>query len=125
MNVSWYFLTHTSRNYKICLGDATVKLNAQKITSYKDNEMKKEVHYKNHLTDSLISNISNENHFIEIKRCQKRLSTASVSTSSRSSLPKKRIKREDIKSEREDSGGVQETIQILFFSFLTHRLILI
>ena len=78
--------------------------------------MKKEVHYKTHLTDSLISNISNENHFIEIKRCQKRLSTASVSTSSRSSLPKKRIKREDIKSEKEDSGGVQETIQILFFS---------
>ena len=104
------------------LGDATVKLNAQKITSYKDNEMKKEVHYKTHLTDSLISNISNENHFIEIKRCQKRLSTASVSTSSRSSLPKKRIKREDIKSEKEDSGGVQEAQRI--FYILTHRLIL-
>lgn len=89
--------------------ESDARLKAQKITSYKDNEMKKEVHYKNDLTDSLISNIPNKNHFIEIRRCQKRLSTTSVSSSSRSTLPKKKIKVEDIKVEKADSGGVQGT----------------
>jgi len=83
--------------------ESDARLKAQKITSYKDNEMKKEVHYKNDLTDSLISNIPNKNHFIEIRRCQKRLSTTSVSSSSRSTLPKKKIKVEDIKVEKADS----------------------
>ena len=83
--------------------------------------MKKEVHYKTHLTDSLISNTPNENHFIEIKRCQKRLSTVSVSNSSRSTLPKKKIKVEGIKVEKEDSGGVQGTITTLCYSLTRHQ----
>ena len=69
--------------------------------------MKKEVYYKTDLVDSLISQIPNQNHFIEVKRSQKRLSTTSISKKSQSSLPKKKIKVEDIKVEKEDSGWVQ------------------
>ena len=63
--------------------------------------MKKEVYYKTDLVDSLISQIPNQNHFIEVKRSQKRLSTTSISKKSQSSLPKKKIKVEDIKVEKE------------------------
>ena len=92
---------------KICSDESTARLTGQKITSFKDNEMKKEVHYKSDLVDSLISNIPNKCHFIEIKRSNKRLSTTTISKKSQSSLPKKKIKVEDIKVEKADSGWVQ------------------
>jgi len=93
---------------KICSDESTARLTGQKITSFKDNEMKKEVHYKSDLVDSLISNIPNKNHFIEVKRSNKRLSTTSISKkSTQSTLPKKKIKVEDIKVEKADSGWVQ------------------
>lgn len=106
---------------KICSDESTARLTGQKITSFKDNEMKKEVHYKSDLVDSLISNIPNKNHFIEVKRSNKRLSTTSISKkSTQSTLPKKKIKVEDIKVEKADSGWVQS-----FFSkhhcFIRHR----
>ena len=93
--------------YLLCSDESTARLTGQKITSFKDNEMKKEVHYKSDLVDSLISNIPNKCHFIEIKRSNKRLSTTTISKKSQSSLPKKKIKVEDIKVEKADSGWVQ------------------
>ena len=92
---------------QLCSDESTARLTGQKITSFKDNEMKKEIHYKSDLVDSLISNIPNKCHFIEIKRSNKRLSTTTISKKSQSSLPTKKIKVEDIKVEKADSGWVQ------------------